>query len=141
MATAGRTAASAFFQGLIYIYVQSGKGRRQSAEKPGNDRKQQCESYDGPVQADLADAWQALRQEVLTDVQRESGEQQSKQPTAHAENKAFKNGLADECGCWRSQRLTNSDLSLPLNGAYQLQAREVGTGDQQDYRYREKEYS
>ena len=132
MAAARGASAPAFFERLIDTRPDCGKCWSQPAEEAGQQRQSQREEHDRPVQADLIDARQRLRQQAYAHPQSDSRQCQPYRATGDTQDHAFHDGLSEQCGRASTQGEPHRDLSSSADGTHQQKPRQVRTGDQQN---------
>ena len=98
VACAGGAGAAAFFQRVVDAGANGGEGRRDAADDTGDDGEAEGEGGNDPVEADVADEGEGLRQEAGADAQGDCGSDEADDATGDAEHEAFEKRLAEE-GC------------------------------------------
>ena len=96
MATARSAAAPTFLQRLIHVRPQGGEGRSQSTNHAGQSSEEDGEENDSPIEADLVNPGQSLRQPAHAHSQRSRGQKETQNTSSHAQNEALDYRLAKQ---------------------------------------------
>ncbi len=136
----GRPAAAAGFEGRVWIEFDGAPRRSEAEEHAGRERKAECEGQNRAVDSDFIEARNVAGIHGADEHKAEASYEESGDASEEAEKHALRQELPRQAVPACSQCRANGDFLFTSRGASEQKVGDVGTGDQQDERYRPEQH-
>ena len=136
LAEAGAGAVAALFKSGVEVGARGTDGGEETEEDAGDERDDEGEGEDAPVDADggsgFADAWDVAGVDGEKPAHTDVAEDETEDAAGEGEEDAFGKQLTDDVSAACAERDADGELALASCGADEEEICDVGAGDEED---------